>query len=292
MKLLNDIGVQEEEINLLELIGKDKTNINSVRFLTHYELGKEIENPLVHLSGDIQKFMVQLRLEEPLIETTIDEDGSFSNFLFRLKNSKILNSVNILKYISADIPHELRTITDGNKIYIIRFYAAIKNEVQEEELDSLIDDGQLVIQEEDKFIHIKYNDRESIEKYWSEDIYKAIFAVKKKGFYMGLNDPDKKANIELLKEYNQEDTIYLFAKNPVTIDNLKNVTLAQIKVRTIPVNLKHLLRKKFKKYQNKIKKVDSIMSKYGSNKNSEQPQSIGLVPDNIDSSFETKNRKW
>lgn len=285
LRLSDDAGIREDEINLLEFINKDKTTINSLKFLTHYELAKEIENPLVHLSADVLKFMSQLRIENPLIETTIDEDGSFSNFLFRLKNSNILNSVNILKYITADIPYDLKTLTEGNKIYIIRFFSAVKDEVKEEEVDNLIDEGQLVIQEEDKFIHIKYNDRESIEKYWTEDIFKAIFAVKKKGFYIGLNDPDKKANMELLKEYADEDTVYLFAKNPITIDNLKNVTLAQIRVRTIPVNLKHLLRKKFKKYQNKIKKPEPIMSKYKS-----EEDKI-LVPDKIDTKFETKN-KW
>ena len=290
MKLENreDYKVQEENINLLELINKDKTNIGGLKFLTHYELGKKIENPLVHLSADIQKFMLQLRAENPLIETTIDEDGGFSNFLFRLKNSKILNSVNILKYITSDIPHELKSVTDGNKIYIIRFYAALKNEVSEEEVEALSDNNELVIMEDNKYYHIDYDDKDSIEKYWSEDVYKAIFAVKKKGFYAGFNDPDKKANMEYLKEYAQEDTMYLFAKNPVTVDNLKNVTLAQIKVRTIPVNLKHLLRKKFKKFQNRVKRVESIMSKFGV----KDDVVHDLQPDIIDPNCGAKNKRW
>ena len=287
MKLENNNEVQEENINLLELINKDKTNISGLKFLTHYELGKKIENPLVHLSADLTKFMLQLRMDNPLIETTIDENGSFSNFLFRLKNSKILNSVNILRYISADIPHELKSVPDGNKIYIIRFYAALKNEIQEDEVEALSDNGELVIMEDDKYFHIDYDDVNSIEKYWTEDVYKAIYSVKKKGFYAGFNDPDKKANMEYIKEYAQEDTMYLFAKNPLTIDNLKNVTLAQIKVRTIPVNLKHLIKKKFKKFQNRIKKVESLMNKFGIKE--EVPS---LMVDTIDASCEAKHKKW
>lgn len=284
MKLSNETTEIREEQSLLELIGKDRTNIENVKFLTHYELSKDQENPLVHLTYEVQKFMLQLRMDNPLIETTIDEDGGFSNFLFRLKNSKILNSVNILKYISSDIPQELRTVTDGTKIYIIRFFAAQKEEVKEEDVEDMVNDGKLVIMENDKYIRIDYDDRNSIEKYWSEDIYKAIFATKRKGFYMGLNDPDKKANIDLLKEYAGDETIYLFARNPLTIDNLKNVTLAQITMRTLSTNLNFLLKKKFKKYQNKVKRPQSINSMYSNKDLGQIPTE--LVPDEINSDID------
>lgn len=280
MELVSKSASTQEEISLLELINKDRTNIQNVKFLTHYELSKDFGNPLVHLTYDVQKFMLQLRLDNPLIETTIDEDGGFSNFLFRLKNSKILNSVNILKYVTAEsIPYELRSVTNGTKIYIIRFFAATKEEVPDEDVEALVDDGKLVIMENDKYIKIDYNDNESIEKYWTEDVYKAIFAVKKKGFYIGLNDPDKKANLELLKEYAEEDTIYLFARNPMKIDNLKNVTLAQITMRTLPTNLNFLLKKKFKKYQNKVGRPASISSSYGLK--DDRDGTSDLVPDEI-----------
>ena len=282
LKLSNEVEQGNNQVSLLELINKDRTNIDSVKFLTHYELGREYDNPLVHLTYDVQKFMLQLRLDNPLIETTIDENGGFSNFLFRLKNSKILNSVNILKYINGEVPYELRSIPDGTKIYIIRFYAATKEEVKEEEVDALVDDGKLVIQEDDKYILINYNDKDSIEKYWTEDIYKAIYAIKKKGFYIGLNDPDKKANMELLKEYKDEELLYLFARNPLTIDNLKYVTMAQIEMRTLPTNLNFLLKKKFKKFQNKIGRPQSINSKF-SNKDENIVQ---LTPDQIDSKLD------
>lgn len=284
LKLSNETTEIREEQSLLELIGKDRTNIENVKFLTHYELSKDQENPLVHLTYEVQKFMLQLRMDNPLIETTIDEDGGFSNFLFRLKNSKILNSVNILKYISSDIPQELRTVTDGTKIYIIRFFAAQKEEVKEEDVEDMVNDGKLVIMENDKYIRIDYDDRNSIEKYWSEDIYKAIFATKRKGFYMGLNDPDKKANIDLLKEYAGDETIYLFARNPLTIDNLKNVTLAQITMRTLSTNLNFLLKKKFKKYQNKVKRPQSINSMYSNKDLGQIPTE--LVPDEINSDID------
>ena len=287
MKLSNEnLDSNREEQSLLELIGKDRTNIENIKFLTHYELSKEKDNPLVHLTYDIQKFMLQLRLDNPLIETTIDEDGGFSNFLFRLKNSKILNSVNILKYITTDIPSELKSISDGTKIYIIKFFSALKEEVLEKDVEDLVDNGELVILENEKYIKLVYNDRDSIEKYWSEDIYKAMFSLKKKGFYMGLNDPDKKANMEALKEYVNDETVFLFARNPVTIDNLKNVTMVQIQMRTLPTNLNFLLKKKFKKFQNKVPKPINIHNRYKIKDDPNNPRDTmgqnALVIDNID----------
>lgn len=286
LKLSNDVEQGKEQISLLELINKDRTNIDSVKFLTHYELGREYDNPLVHLTYDVQKFMLQLRLDNPLIETTIDENGGFSNFLFRLKNSKILNSVNILKYAPAQIPTELREVPDGNKIYIIRFYAATKNKVNEADVEAIIDDGGIVINENDVYYHIIFDDSLSIEKYWTEDIFKAIFATKKKGFYLGLNDPDKKANMEQLKEYAGDEEVFLFARNPVTIDNLHNVTVAQIKMRTLPTNLNSLLKKKFKQFKNNVKRPESIISKFSAN------EKVELVPDTIESKITERLHGW
>lgn len=283
MRLLNDLELPKEEISLLELINKDRTNINSIKFLTHSELVKDKNNQLVHLTYDVQKFMLQLRAENPLIETRIDEDGEFSNFLFRLKNSNILNSVNILKYIQADIPYELKSVSDGTKIYTIKFFAAIKNEITEEECDELVENDEVVIMEEEKFLHIEFSDFHSLEKYWTEDVYKAIYFLKKKGFYTGLNDPDKKVNMELLREFASEDTFYLFTRNPITIDNLKNVTMAQVQVRTLPTNLKCLLKKKFKKFQNKVKKPENLNSKF-----SQKNNDAVLLPDEIDSKYDKK----
>lgn len=283
MRLLNDLELPKEEISLLELINKDRTNINSIKFLTHSELVKDKNNQLVHLTYDVQKFMLQLRAENPLIETRIDEDGEFSNFLFRLKNSNILNSVNILKYIQADIPYELKSVSDGTKIYTIKFFAAIKNEITEEECDELVENDEVVIMEEEKFLHIEFSDFHSLEKYWTEDVYKAIYFLKKKGFYTGLNDPDKKVNMELLREFASEDTFYLFTRNPITIDNLKNVTMAQVQVRTLPTNLKCLLKKKFKKFQNKVKKPENLNSKF-----SQKNNDVVLLPDEIDSKYDKK----
>ena len=284
MKLSDDLELPKEEQSLLELINKDRTNISSIKFLTHSELVKDKNNQLVHLTYDVPKFMLRLRLEHPLIETRIDEDGEFSNFLFRLKNSNILNSVNILKYAHSDVPFELRSITDGTKIFTIKFYAAIKNEVPEERVEALVDQDEVVIMEEEKYIHVEFSDFHSIEKYWTEDVYKAIYFLKRQGFYTGLNDPDRKNNMELLKEFAAEDTFYMFAKNPLTIDNLKNVTMAQVTVRTLPTNLKYLIKKKYKQFQNKVKRPENLNSKF-SQKGEEQ---LPLIPDIIDSHLDKR----
>ena len=142
---------------------------------------------------------------------------------------------------------------------------------------------EVVIMEEEKFLHIEFSDFHSLEKYWTEDVYKAIYFLKKKGFYTGLNDPDKKVNMELLREFASEDTFYLFTRNPITIDNLKNVTMAQVQVRTLPTNLKCLLKKKFKKFQNKVKKPENLNSKF-----SQKNNDVVLLPDEIDSKYDKK----
>ena len=280
MKLsVNEESIPKDEQSLLELINKDRTDINEVKFLSHYELSKDKNNTLVHLTSDVKKFMIQLRNDQPLIETRIDSDGEFSNFLFRLKNSKILNSVNILKYITSEIPFELRSIPDGSKIYTIKYFAAYKEEITEEECDELVENDELVIMEEEKYIHIQYNDEKSLEKYWSDSVFKAVYFLKKQGFYTGLNHPDKNVNLELLREYTEEPVVYMFARNPLDIDNLKNITVVQITERTIPTNLKFLIKKKYKKFQNRVKKIQPLTSRFVSTKEHD------LVPDEIGLDF-------
>ena len=280
MKLsVNEESIPKDEQSLLELINKDRTDINEVKFLSHYELSKDKNNTLVHLTSDVKKFMIQLRNDQPLIETRIDSDGEFSNFLFRLKNSKILNSVNILKYITSEIPFELRSIPDGSKIYTIKYFAAYKEEITEEESDELVENDELVIMEEEKYIHIQYNDEKSLEKYWSDSIFKAVYFLKKQGFYTGLNHPDKNVNLELLREYTEEPVVYMFARNPLDIDNLKNITVVQITERTIPTNLKFLIKKKYKKFQNRVKRIPPLTSRFVSTKEHD------LVPDEIGLDF-------
>ena len=168
MKLsVNEESIPKDEQSLLELINKDRTDINEVKFLSHYELSKDKNNTLVHLTSDVKKFMIQLRNDQPLIETRIDSDGEFSNFLFRLKNSKILNSVNILSYVSADLPFELKgDLSDGTKIFTIKFFSAIKNEIDELQVDDLVENDEIVIMEDEKYLHIQIEDIKSIEKYW------------------------------------------------------------------------------------------------------------------------------
>ena len=111
----------------------------------------------------------------------------------------------------------------------------------------------------------------SIEKYWSEDLYKAIFATKKIGFSLGLNDPDKKANMEMLKEFAGEDVVYLFANTAIQIDNLKNINVAMVTRRAIP-NLKGILRKKFNKKKPRIPTQQNLTKKFLSSDNQELPE--------------------
>lgn len=271
MQLNSKIEELDQEVCLLSLINKNRTNIERIKFCSHYEGIREFNNPLCHLTNDIPKFMKQLRQKDYLMEAIIDEDGDVSNFLFRLKNSNILNQLNILKYITADIPSELRTITDGNHIYIIRFYSAIKNKIKEEDAQAIVDDGGIVIYDKGDYYHFILEDVNSIEKYWSEDLYKAIFATKKIGFSLGLNDPDKKANMEMLKEFAGEDVVYLFANTAIQIDNLKNINVAMVTRRAIP-NLKGILRKKFNKKKPRIPTQQNLTKKFLSSDNQELPE--------------------
>ena len=260
--LLNtEIEKLDQEECLLGLINKNRTNIERIKFCSHYEGIREFNNPLCHLTNDVSKFMKQLRQKDYLMEAIIDEDGDVSNFLFRLKNSNILNRLNILKYITADIPSELKTTTDGNHIYIIRFYSAIKNKIKEEDAQAIVDDGGVAIYDKGEYFHFIMEDVNSIEKYWSEDLYKAIFATKKIGFSLGLNDPDKKANMEMLKEFVDDDEVFLFANAAIQIDNLKNINVAMITKRAVP-NLKGILRKKFNKKKPRIPSQQNLTKKF------------------------------
>ena len=93
LQLNSKIEELDQEVCLLSLINKNRTNIERIKFCSHYEGIREFNNPLCHLTNDIPKFMKQLRQKDYLMEAIIDEDGDVSNFLFRLKNSNILNQL-------------------------------------------------------------------------------------------------------------------------------------------------------------------------------------------------------
>jgi len=277
----NVLKIEEEEQCILSLIGRNQTNIDNIKFLTHYELTKEYDNILAHITFEPRKFMRQLREKEyTIIDSSIDEQGDIANFLFNIKNSNVKNSVNYLRRITSDVPTELRSIPKGDVIFIVRFYSAKMNIIKEEDADPIIDDGGMVIYEDSKYKHVILEDERSIEKYWSEDIYKAIFATKKMGFSLGLNDPDRKANMEILKEYSLDNQVFLFAKTPTDIDNLKNCNVVTITKRSIP-NLKDILKKRFQKRDRKIQIQENINKKYLAG------EKVYLEPDTIDPGIDT-----
>lgn len=275
MYIENNLKDTTEKENILSLISRGRTNIESVKILTHYEFVNDSKLRFHNITDKIQDFQKNISEKEyNIFEAVISENGDISNYKLRLNdNRQILNEVNILNYVTSEVPREMKNKYEVNDthIYIIRYFNFEKKVIQEEDVDAIIDDGGLVIQENGDFIFLEKNYKNSIQKYWTEDPLKAIFKLKKDGFYLGTNSPDINENLELLNEFIYEDEIIMFTNQNIVINKMK-INAAEIEKVKIPFKLSEIIKKKFQKRDNYIPRQKSVVSLYKTN----EPQDFNV----------------
>lgn len=272
----------KEQLSSLQLVNLGRTNINQVKFLSHYEFSGN-QKILKTLSKDPNLFLANLyKMKYQIFDAKIASIGEILNFKLRINESQNINEVNILTYAgNTFIPREVRGFEpDESIIYTIRFYSAKKIEIDADQVEDYVNNDNLVICDNEIYYHIVLG--ESVERYWVEDPIKAIFHLKSLGFFIGANDPNVKENIELLKSYTKEDEILMTSSEPIDIENFDS-SIAIITKRKINWKLSDSIQFKFKQFVKKIPKKVNLLNKFKTSEPSD------LQPDEISSEIE-KNK--
>ena len=275
----NEDDQKKAKLTTLELVNFGRTNINQVKFLSHYEHNGS-QKILKSLAKDPTLFLANLyKIKYQIFDAKIAPIGEILNFKLRINGSQNINEINILPYLgNAFIPKEVRGfIPDEEIIYTIRFYSAKKIEIEPEQVNEYVEMENLVLYEDEKYFHIILG--ESVEKGWVEDPIKGIFYLKSLGFYIGANDPNIKENIELLKSYGSEEEILMSATEPINIDDF-DTSIAIIEKRKINWKLSDSIQFKFKVFGKKIPKKINVLNKY------KTLEENGLLPDKISEEVE------
>lgn len=283
---INTVATREKSFDILKLIDRGQTDINDLVFLTQYEVN--FNKILRCVTNEVKQHMISIStIDYAITNAIIDKDGIISNFQFRAKDKmSILNEINILKYIDSILPNEIKGFyeVDPNFIFVIKFVEVKKIEVSEKESEAIIDDGGIVVLENEKYQHLTYKEKNIQEKYWTENIYKAIFYLKSLGFYLGLNDPSPEVNVEILKEFAGEDVLILLKEQSIDIDKIP-VNMGIIQRVKIPTNLTYLLKKKYVKRMNNFPKPKNLSALYKKD-NSDNSEAINFPVDQIPSEFD------
>lgn len=269
----------KEQLSSLQLVNLGRTNINQVKFLSHYEFNGN-QKILKTLSKEPNLFLANLyKVKYQIFDAKIASIGEILNFKLRINESQNINEVNILTYAgNTFIPREMRGfVPDESIIYTICFYSAKKIEIDAEQVEEYVNNDNLVICDNDVYYHIVLG--ESVERYWTEDPIKAIFHLKSLGFFIGANDPNIKENIELLKSYAEEDEILMTSSEPIDIENFDS-SIAIITKRKINWKLSDVIQFKYKPYIKKIPKKVNLLNKYKTTEPSD------LKPDEISPEIE------
>ena len=275
----NEDDQKKVKLTTLELVNFGRTNINQVKFLSHYEHNGS-QKILKSLAKDPTLFLANLyKIKYQIFDAKIAPIGEILNFKLRINGSQNINEINILPYLgNAFIPKEVRGfIPDEEAIYTIRFYSAKKIEIEPEQVNEYVEMENLVLYEDEKYFHIILG--ESVEKGWVEDPIKGIFYLKSLGFYIGANDPNVKENIELLRSYGSEEEILMSATEPINIDDF-DASIAIIEKRKINWKLSDSIQFKFKTFGKKIPKKINVLNKY------KTLEENGLLPDKISEEVE------
>lgn len=279
---ISTVTKKEENLDILKFINRGQTTINELIFLTQYEISG-LTKKLRCITNEVNNHMISIRnLDYGITNAVIDRDGMISNFNFRAKDKMgILNEINLLKYIDAQIPNEIKGVkeVDPNFIYLIKFVEVEKIQVDESDVEKIQDQDGLVIMENEDYFSLVYDEKDIKEKYWTEDIYKAIFYLKSLGFYLGLNDPDPEVNTEILKDLADEDILILLRERNIELDkNVVNMGIIQrIK---IPTNLRNLIKKKYVKKYNNFNKPKNLSVVY------KAQEQVELAVDDIPANFD------
>ena len=174
----NEDDQKKAKLTTLELVNFGRTNINQVKFLSHYEHNGS-QKILKSLAKEPSLFLANLhKIKYQIFDAKIAPIGEILNFKLRINGSQNVNEINILPYLgNTFIPKEVRGfIPDEEAIYTIRFYSAKKIEIEPEQVNEYVEMENLVLYEDEKYFHIILG--ESVEKGWIEDPIKGNLLFK------------------------------------------------------------------------------------------------------------------
>ena len=138
----------KEQLSSLQLVNLGRTNINQVKFLSHYEFSGN-QKILKTLSKDPNLFLANLyKMKYQIFDAKIASIGEILNFKLRINESQNINEVNILTYAgNTFIPREVRGFEpDESIIYTIRFYSAKKIEIDADQVEEYVNNPSLTKQ--------------------------------------------------------------------------------------------------------------------------------------------------
>ena len=148
----------KEQLSSLQLVNLGRTNINQVKFLSHYEFSGN-QKILKTLSKDPNLFLANLyKMKYQIFDAKIASIGEILNFKLRINESQNINEVNILTYAgNTFIPREVRGFEpDESIIYTIRFYSAKKIEIDVDQVEEYVNNDNLIICDNEIYYHIVF----------------------------------------------------------------------------------------------------------------------------------------
>lgn len=263
------ISNDEKKNNILASIAKGRTNIDRIKFLFHFEddsIDHSHNIRLLHFTHNYEKFMKNLHRDNvKIFNSNIGPKGNLKHLSFRtVENMKISHLVSILDWTEdVIVPKEFRTEIDNNIIYRIQIGQSTENIISDEEVvDQLIEDDEIVLNGgDDIFIHHEIDIKSIKDVYWSESLFRAIFFLKNKGFYLGINNPCTQDAIQELKSYIDEDEVMMLHKDTIKVDNF-DCNFARIIKMNLQEPLSDIIKTKYVPPKKKINKSVNVAKKY------------------------------
>ena len=260
----------EDKINnILKSIPKGRTNIADVKYLFHFEddsVDHSYNIRLLHFTPHCAKFMKNLHAENvKIFNANIGPKGDLKHLSFRtVENMKIAHNVSILDWTpNVVVPKEFGSDIDNKIIYRIQIGVSEENIISDEEVAmQLVEDGETVLQDgEGLYIHHSIDNKSIKDCYWSESLFRAIFFLKNKGFYLGINHPNAQDAIAELKLYMEEDEVMLMSNDTLKIDNF-DCNFARIIKTNLQEPLTDIIKTVYVPTKKKINRSVNVAKKY------------------------------